>query len=145
MKKNPAAVALGRRGGKARLRTLTPERRSQIAKKANAARWAKAKGGVTSKPDLWYRLWAFDPPARFGNGFDLTYNPPELLFFDRDEQKVHAFGAAAKARGDNRIMGFDTTDECPHRGGLRLTRKYAPDPRAQVKALQAVLQEGARK
>jgi len=41
--KNPAAVALGRlggkKGGKARAAKLTPEQRSEIAKKAAAARW----------------------------------------------------------------------------------------------------------
>jgi hypothetical protein len=45
--KNRAAVALGRlgglKGGKARAEALTPERRKEIAKKAIAARWAKAK------------------------------------------------------------------------------------------------------
>jgi hypothetical protein len=41
-KKDPAAVALGRKGGKARLRTMTPEERSASAKKAIAARWKKA-------------------------------------------------------------------------------------------------------
>ena len=43
--KNPAAVALGRlgglRGGKARAKKLTAERRSEIAKEAAAARWKK--------------------------------------------------------------------------------------------------------
>jgi hypothetical protein len=42
-RKNPAAVALGRlggpKGGKARAASLTPEQRSEIAKKAAAARW----------------------------------------------------------------------------------------------------------
>ncbi len=41
--KNPAAVALGRlggqKGGKARAESLTAKRRSEIAKKAAAARW----------------------------------------------------------------------------------------------------------
>ena len=32
----------GRRGGVARAKALTPERRVEIAKKAIAARWAKA-------------------------------------------------------------------------------------------------------
>lgn len=44
--KDPAAVALGRKGGlkggAARAAKLTPEQRSEIAKKAAAARW-KAK------------------------------------------------------------------------------------------------------
>lgn len=43
--KNPAAVALGRKGGlkggKARAATLSPERRVEIAKKAAKFRWAK--------------------------------------------------------------------------------------------------------
>lgn len=43
--KDPAAVALGRRGGlkggHARAAALTPERRREIAQKAVAARWAK--------------------------------------------------------------------------------------------------------
>jgi len=41
--KNPHAVHLGQLGGKARTRTLTPEQRSEIAKKAARTRWAKAK------------------------------------------------------------------------------------------------------
>jgi thiamine pyrophosphate-dependent acetolactate synthase large subunit-like protein len=49
-KKNPAAVALGRKGGKkgglARAVKLTPEQRSESARKAVQARWAKrAKTG----------------------------------------------------------------------------------------------------
>ena len=42
-KKNPAAVALGKlggkRGGKARAAVLTPEQRKEIAQKAARARW----------------------------------------------------------------------------------------------------------
>jgi hypothetical protein len=41
--KDPNAVALGRKGGKARLQKLTPEQRSDIARKAVKARWARAK------------------------------------------------------------------------------------------------------
>ena len=43
--KNPAAVTLGRlggkKGGKARAAKLSPERRREIAKKAAQARWNK--------------------------------------------------------------------------------------------------------
>ncbi|HYD50452.1 MAG TPA: hypothetical protein VEB21_19005 [Terriglobales bacterium] len=42
-RKDPAAVALGRKGGKARLKTMTEEERSEAARKAVQARWAKAK------------------------------------------------------------------------------------------------------
>ena len=41
--KDPNAVALGRKGGKARLHKLTPEQRSDIARKAVMARWARAR------------------------------------------------------------------------------------------------------
>lgn len=45
LKKNPAAVELGRLGGKkggiARAKKLTPKKRSEIAKKAARARWSK--------------------------------------------------------------------------------------------------------
>ena len=37
--KDPAAKALGAKGGKARAKKLTPERRSEIARKAAAKRW----------------------------------------------------------------------------------------------------------
>ncbi len=46
-RKNPAAVALGRLGGKkggsARAANMTPEERSESARKAVQARWGKAK------------------------------------------------------------------------------------------------------
>jgi hypothetical protein len=57
-KKNPAAVSLGRKGGKkggpARAAKLTPEQRSESARKAVQARWAKGSTAVvdTSKKAL---------------------------------------------------------------------------------------------
>jgi hypothetical protein len=45
--KNPAAVALGKlggsKGGKARAKNMTPEQRSEPARKAAKARWAKKR------------------------------------------------------------------------------------------------------
>ena len=45
--KNPHAVALGslggKKGGKSRFEKLTPEQRTEIAKKAAKARWGKEK------------------------------------------------------------------------------------------------------
>jgi hypothetical protein len=47
-KKNPAAVALGRLGGKksaeGRMKKLSPQQRSEIAKNAARARWEKKQG-----------------------------------------------------------------------------------------------------
>lgn len=48
--KNPHAAALGRagglKGGKARAAKLTPEQRSEIARKAARQRWANSGEGV---------------------------------------------------------------------------------------------------
>jgi general stress protein YciG len=40
--KNEAAAELGRKGGKARAKALTPEQRREIAKKAARSRWPTA-------------------------------------------------------------------------------------------------------
>jgi hypothetical protein len=42
-KKNPHAVALGRKGAQARARLLTASERQEIARKAATARWEKVK------------------------------------------------------------------------------------------------------
>jgi len=42
-RKNPAAVALGRKGGKASAEKLTQEQRREKARKAAQSRWAKKK------------------------------------------------------------------------------------------------------
>ncbi len=41
--KDPAAKALGKKGGAARAKSMTPERRAEIAKKAATERWATRK------------------------------------------------------------------------------------------------------
>ena len=38
---DPAAVSMGKRGGKARAAAMTPERRAEIAKKAAEKRWKR--------------------------------------------------------------------------------------------------------
>jgi hypothetical protein len=42
--KDPAAVSMGKRGGRARAEKMTPERRAEIAKKAAEKRWSKSDG-----------------------------------------------------------------------------------------------------
>jgi hypothetical protein len=42
--KDKAAQALGRKGGAARAKAMTPERRAEIARAAAAKRWAKSGG-----------------------------------------------------------------------------------------------------
>jgi hypothetical protein len=54
-KKNPNAVAMGKKGGAARARKLSPERRREIAQKGAAARW----NSTLSRAD------GFTPPLQF--------------------------------------------------------------------------------
>jgi hypothetical protein len=55
-KKNPAAVALGqlggRKGGPARAKKLSPEKRKEIAKKAAESRWNKKFNISRSRQNL---------------------------------------------------------------------------------------------
>jgi len=43
MAKNPAAVELGKKGGEATAKKLTPQQRKESARKAAQARWKKGK------------------------------------------------------------------------------------------------------
>ena len=54
--KDPAAVALGRKGGKARAESMSKKQRKEIAQKAAAKRWSK------STPSLGQRVhdWVYD-------------------------------------------------------------------------------------
>jgi len=49
MRKDPAAVALGRKGGRARMRRMTAEERTDLARQAANARWEKKKGKSESR------------------------------------------------------------------------------------------------
>jgi len=45
-KKDPAAIALGKKGGKKRVKNQTAEERSESARHAVNERWRKAREGV---------------------------------------------------------------------------------------------------
>ena len=55
-RKNPHAVALGRRGGKkggkARLVTMTPEERRESARRAALTRWNRVRAEKKGQPEL---------------------------------------------------------------------------------------------
>jgi hypothetical protein len=58
-RKNPAAVSLGRKGGKARLKTMTQKERTEAAKNAARARWEKGK-----MTDDWVQRRLAEPNSR---------------------------------------------------------------------------------
>lgn len=51
--KDRAAQSPGQRGGRARARVLSPERRKQIAESAASARWAARKRAKSVAPNVW--------------------------------------------------------------------------------------------
>jgi len=56
--KNAAAVSLGRKGGQARAKNLTPEQRSEASRKAVEARWAKTQKSLdelVEKNERWLK------------------------------------------------------------------------------------------
>jgi hypothetical protein len=68
--KDPNAVALGGKGGKARAKRLTPERRSEIARQAALKRWGRPKAQIVTPPkcdECGTELHPFSVPG--GSGF----------------------------------------------------------------------------
>jgi hypothetical protein len=49
-RKNPHAVAMSRLGNAARMKALSPERRSEIARIAAVARWSKRRAKAERTP-----------------------------------------------------------------------------------------------
>jgi len=48
-RKDPAAVALGRKGGRSRMKGMTAKERTKLARQAASARWEKEKGKSESR------------------------------------------------------------------------------------------------
>ena len=48
-RKNPAAVTLGRKGGRTRMKRMTAEERTELARQAANARWRKQEGKSESR------------------------------------------------------------------------------------------------
>jgi hypothetical protein len=105
-KKDPAAVALGRKGGKNSRVNLTPDRRRALAKKAAAARWAKpvTQADLKGQADLQAAEWESDRAAQAGateiaerlaQGAELK---PGKLTFDRKAERTERTIAQAAKR-----------------------------------------------
>lgn len=117
-KKNSAAVELGRRGGLARAKALSPEQRSDIARRAAHASHGK-------KPIRWYILLEGENPNKF-----------EVLFASRDKQEVKDYARNTKTRGY-----IDWVDYDPR--GLNIVHKFRPDVDSQVAALKIAVEQKA--
>lgn len=118
-RKDPAAVALGRRGAQARLAKHTPAQRSAQARRAVQTRWAKAAG---KQPVRWWGFFSVNDPKQ-----------PEALFWSQDKREVMAWARQHPDFGGfiDFIEGYDPR--------LTITTEFKPDAAAQVKALRVVL------
>jgi hypothetical protein len=120
-RKDPAAIALGRKGAQARLTSLSAEQRSAQARKAVQTRWAKASG---KQPIRWWGLFSVNGP-----------NPPEPVFWSRDKAEVRAWGQQHPEH-----FGFMDFVE-GYYPRVTIVAEFKPDVAAQVMALRAVLDE----
>ena len=155
-RKDPNAVAMGRKGGNARMKTLTPERRSEIARHAVLTRYGKAK--APSKAGPWYGLVAPFPAdyrwsgaARLAEILDQVEAKPEPVNLETDPAKPARYWTRDRAEVKARAAEPDLRDremlviERPYDPEvLRVNMKFTPDHAAQVKALRGALGEGGR-
>src|ERR1039457_6121628 len=96
-RKSPAAVALGKKGGEARRRALTPEQRSASARHAVLSRYGKAKPPSTPQPARWYGVCLIPVPEDFHGGIgavakimDEAHAKPNVFLGTRNRDEARA-------------------------------------------------------
>ena len=135
--KLPAAVAMAKRATD----SLTPEQRTERARKAVNARWRKAKPPSEQKPDRWYELVALPADyvwrgaAHAAEVLAEVDANPEVILASHDRAEI-------VARSNQRDLRDRTTliierDYNPK--GFTIQREFKPDVGAQLKGLRAVL------
>jgi len=145
-KKNPAAVALGRRSGV----SLTPTERIERARRAATSRWSKAKPPAVSKP-RWYGL--VDVPPLPWNIYHNQDNDPGFaawveqidkamatskgVIWFRDEAELDREVVRRRHLQDGLVLIIDGVNYDPAKSII--TRTYKPDTGAQLNALEALL------
>jgi hypothetical protein len=129
-RKNRAAVALAKRGNE----LMTPEQRSERARRAVQARWRKGKSPVTLlKPKRWYGLFACNATEdKHGN---ITLHPPDLLFWAESRKELQQ---RRKTLQEERPMIMEIVEYDPRPSGLQIVDEYAGDESAHVAGLSIV-------
>ena len=144
--KNAGAVAMGRKGGQARRRNLTPEQLSAIGRHGAATRYGKSKPPSPPKPARWYGLVLIpeDPnPAKPGDKdyhgnvaaqlkrLDQAHAHPEMLLWSQNRDEV----VARKRQEDlhDRWTEILDVDYDPTR--FTVQREFKPNVDRQLKAL----------
>jgi hypothetical protein len=126
IRKNRAAVTLARRSAKARLKSLTPEQRSDQARRAAMTRWRQAKPGAYPPPSLYWCLFGLDES-----------NQPFVLFASQDKEEVRQRARTDEFR--DQAAFIDSVEYNPTR--FRLLSNFQPNVKAQLSALETILKE----
>ena len=95
--KNPAAVALGRKGGKATAENRTAEQRSEAARKAVEARWSKTRELVEEITEGTKALLAKTRKRRATNSFQRDSVPHE------HHHRIRVISSQRGCRGRNAV------------------------------------------
>ena len=133
VRKNPAAVSLGRRGARARTKALSAPAAQRSARLAVQARWQRAKPGPLRLPhrQRWWGVFAladYDPD-----------NLPQALFWSLKETEARDAQPDFEDRYVAVVVAPVDVTYDPH--SFHIEREFRPDPARQVKALQAVLDD----
>lgn len=120
-KEQQTAASLGKRGGLARAKNLTPEQRSASARHAVNARYGKNKP-VTEPPqsNKWYGLYDYADP-----------NVPTLVESSRDKVELRK---RARMEPDRAWMIEELDYEPKNR--IPISPKFEPDTAARLRALE---------
>lgn len=139
-KKNPAAVALGLKSARSRMKNKTAEQRQEQARAASQARWAKAK--PQAKLERW---WGLVECPDLTDRWDAAGNPkplpePTLLKWSRDKQELRdeVRRLTAYPLPERNLSIIELAYNPRH---LIVKREFAPNVEAQVKALRTLLAE----
>jgi len=144
-KKEPqTAASLGKRGGLARARNLTPEQRSASARHAVLTRYGKTKPPSNNK---WYGVVVVPLPEDFQMSaldkiLDASNASPNVILWTRDRDAARA--EAREVNTDDKTAGFAEVVEVDYDPThLTLKREFKPDTEAQLRALK-VISDGGR-
>ncbi len=113
-KKDPAraaALALAKRSREVRMKTMTPEQRSEQGRRAVSARRDRQKGP-------WYGLFPFDDPC-------------SLVMYSRDKEALRQ-----RAKLDENVAFVIEVLDYDPESRIPIVPKYEPDTAARLEALQ---------
>lgn len=134
--KNPAALTLAAISRKKRMKTMTPEQRSEQGRKAVAARRDRQKPLEPEPQRFWGLFDAYDASAPGGVSRD-----PKLLQWSTDKNELRA--RVMQERDGIGIPEIEELDYDPRH--VKLESNFKPDVTRQLDALRVLAGTGAKR